>query len=513
MPIGEKQNLKKRIFLAIGNRDFEDYLKGVLFQRYSFVGETTYREGILTGIEKNGPDIVIIRESLPGARPIMEILYEIRDKFPDTRIIFMATKRDVGDAFLAMLVNYGIYDFMAGSTTNVRDVIKLIDVPNKFEDVKKFLPRPEEDERGRMVFKAPEIEPEIVIKEVVIKEDQEKEKKKSNIFGGLSRVISGTLKGKEKEKKEEKPIKKESVKEVIIKEDKPKETLNIPKKEKVRRVREKVIESPQTVNTANRVITFISGKSGAGSTSIAVNTAYKLAEKGYKVIYLEFNFLDPSVAYWLDLGKAEEGIDTCMEYLRKFEFTSIGKTIIKSSVIKEQKSSMGKRYKSLPDTLDFMFFSKAYISGLKEKISMKDSKELYVHLMFQLGYDFIILDLPSDISRDETRNGLIFCNKIYSVLTQDVSSVGYYLLRLYDLAQEGVEIRNKNTFILNRFVEGSIVDEKYIKDWIRSVDLIKVPRDDLLFIKANAEGLLALSIDSSRKVEVAINRIVANILS
>lgn len=503
---------KNNIFFAIGNRDFEEYLQGVLQDRYKFVGETTYREGILLGIEKNNPDVVIIRESLPGNKPIMEILYEIRDRFPEVRIIFMANEREVGDMFLATLVNYGIYDFISKATTNVRDVIKLIEIPNKFEDVKRYLPRPEEDERGRMVFKAPEIQPEVVIKEVVINEDP---KPKKSLFGGFGGIAHAFKRGKESENVTPAPTQKKAQEPIP-------EPVVVSKKEPERVVREKTpifqrsvqkTKEVEPVRTNNRILTFISGKSGAGSSSVSINTAYKLADMGYKVIYLEFNSLYPSVLYWLDLGKAEEGIDTCLEYLRNFEFQNIGKTIIKSSVIKEENGPMKKRYKSLPNTLDFMFFSRAYISGVKERVSMKESKELYVHLMFQLGYDFIVLDVPSDINLDESLNGLIFCNKIYSVLTQDVSSIGYYLMKLYELREKGIELRDKNTFVVNRFIEGTNVGEKYIKDWIGETNIITVPRDDELFINSNAEGLIALSVKGHSSIDASINKIVRDILN
>ena len=43
-------------------------------------------------------------------------------------------------------------------------------------------------------------------------------------------------------------------------------------------------------------------KTWVGTTSLAVNTAFLLAEKGNKVVFVELNDTNPSVSYWYELG-------------------------------------------------------------------------------------------------------------------------------------------------------------------------------------------------------------------
>lgn len=493
--------MREKIFLAVGERDFEDYLKQTLKNRYDFVGETTHREGIVPGVKNNNPDIVVIRETLDGKVGIMDVLYMLRDKYPDVRIILIASPRDRGDKFLATLIQYGVYDFTATATTNIRDIIRLIDVPNKYEDIKGYIPKPELDEKtGKIIFKAPEVEPEVVIKEVVIKEGEPKKRR-----GGLFESLNEFLKVKEDEIPENSPkeSKQTSTRKTTKKSSMPRKedvaeaVKGNPIKNSKRRIymeepEDRTEEKEIVLNSSDRIISFVSGRSGCGATSIALNTAILLAQKGFKVVLLECDSVSPSIAYWFDLGKNSEGIDTCLDYIANYEYGKIPKTIIKSEIIKTENSSLQKNYKLFPNGLDFMFFSKEYISGIKKDLNIKYAKDLYIHLMFQQGYDFVILDLPSNLKNEFTKSGLIFCNKVYSVLTQDVSSVGYYLMRLYELQSDGIEIVKKNKFIINRYVNGASVGRDFISKWVSSDDILVIPDAPKLFIEANAKAVPAI---------------------
>lgn len=151
----------KRILLAIGVKDFERALQNQLIGEYTIVGEAIYKEAILKGIRETAPDIVIIREKLPGSKDILEILTEIRKKYPNLRIIFVASKiHKIGDKFLALITSYGIYDILIGEVL----IDKFVDVirnPRTFKDALIYMPEGRINENDEPVFK---------VKEVVIKE-------------------------------------------------------------------------------------------------------------------------------------------------------------------------------------------------------------------------------------------------------------------------------------------------------------------------------------------------------
>ena len=466
----------EEILLAIGHKDLEDYIKLQLGEKYEFVGEVVYKEAILTSVKQKNPDIVIIRETLPGKPNIMSIVYEIRANFQDIRIIFLAGNRKVGDELLTTLVNYGIYDILHGENILAQELIALIEYPNTYNDIKYLQPVPLLDEnRNKVLFEPPEAE----IRTEVIEVTKE-------IVIGDAPVI----------KNREYPIERESDTQT---EDNKGISIKNPFKEIMKLPRINLLKEtsniPKEVNHGNRhntdkqkIITFVGGKHGVGTTSLAVNTAFLLAERGNKVVFVELNDINPSVSYWYELGLVDEGIDTFVNYLAQNEYSKIEKALIKGGELKKKESPMKKSYKKYPDTIDFLFFSKEYISGLNKRELRGSIKEMYLYLLYQMGYDFVVLDVSPDISNKEVQDALVFSNIVFSVITQDVSTVGYHLFNLNALEKTGINILSKNNYIVNKYVNSSFHD-KEIKKWIEVDKLFIVPNYSREFIEANIEGL------------------------
>lgn len=156
-----------KIYLAVGHRELENFLKNnktaiekKMKTPIKFVGETVYREGIIQGVSSYKPDVILIREGLQGNANLTEIVYKIKVNFPQTRIIFIAGDREVGDELLATLVQYGIYDLIIGSKVNAVDMLKKIVKPNSFSDVAHLMPKATVDEKtNRKLFEAPDLTP------------------------------------------------------------------------------------------------------------------------------------------------------------------------------------------------------------------------------------------------------------------------------------------------------------------------------------------------------------------
>lgn len=153
-----------RIYLAVAYKPLEDFIikNKALIQKgrnddVDFVGTAVYREGIIQGIKDYHPDVVIIREGIPGSLSLLDLIYEIKIISPTTRIIFIAGDRKPGDAFLAALVQYEVYDILIGSKVNVKDILKKIVIPNKMADVIELMPKIKLTEDGKQLFEAPDI--------------------------------------------------------------------------------------------------------------------------------------------------------------------------------------------------------------------------------------------------------------------------------------------------------------------------------------------------------------------
>lgn len=152
-----------KIYLAVAHKNLEDFLKSnkMLIEKkiedeVDFVGTAVYREGIIQGIKDYHPDIIIVREGIPGSLSLSDLVYQIKIISPSTRIIFIAGDRKPGDAFLATLVQYGVYDILIGQKVNVKDMIKKIIYPNKLADVIELMPKIRVVE-NKQLYEAPDL--------------------------------------------------------------------------------------------------------------------------------------------------------------------------------------------------------------------------------------------------------------------------------------------------------------------------------------------------------------------
>lgn len=554
----------KKILLAIGFRQLEEYLQKHLKNEFKFVGGTVYREGVIRSIGQQNPDIVVIRETLEGKENILSIVYEIRSKFPKIRVVFIGGKRDPGDVLLATLVSYGVYDILHGDRIPAQDVVALIREANEYRDVQHLQPKPIFDERkNKVLFESPDLPtvvqgPEKVIEKVIekvvyidgskgnddesskttpveetpaktdvpdlVKEDPKETAVVEEVKPPIAEVEKDTapapeLKGDpnpiepSSEQPDEKPKQEKKSQKTQRKEAEEGKSGGIfsnwfnggGKAEKAETV---------TVNGKQKILTFMGAKSGLGNSTIALNAAVQLAQRKNRVIYIEMNDKTPSVNYWYELGHLEDGIDTALKSLEVNNIEKIKRAIIHSTDLAKQESTMQKNYKKFPATLDFMFFSNHYLTRTEEDTELLDmslTKDLYLFLLFQMEYDYIILDVPSDLRNVATLNALVYSNKTFLTITQDVSSIGNALYLMNELTKRSVDMQKKTQFIVNRY-EKAELDVQEIIDWIKVEDLITVPCSNKDFIDANFIGLPITLYSKNTHIKSAFQKLEKKIL-
>ncbi|MDF2879502.1 MAG: hypothetical protein K0R54_59 [Clostridiaceae bacterium] len=510
LKIKEVLKYMEKILLAVGFRQLEEYIEKQLKKEFLFVGTTVYREGILRAIGQKNPDIVIIRETLEGRENILSLIYEIRGKFPRLRIVFIAGKREPGDALLATLVSYGIYDILQGEKIQAQEVISLIRKPNEYKDVKHLQPAPVLDEKSnKVLFQAPEaiVKEKEIIKEIYIgNETGEANKDSTSIQSATTDIKLDDKEKPEPQKttniKTSKPTQEQPLKHGFLSKFKGKND---------------VVEIQNTLAiTKQKIITFMGSKSGVGNSVTALNTATLLAQRGLKTIYIELNERTPSVSYWYELGYIEDGIDSAIIALQDNNYKKVNDAIISSKELKKTESSMQKNYKKLPDSLDFMFFSKKYLTkdesiDLQEPLDMSLSKELYLYLIFQAGYDFIILDVPANISNDISRNALIYSNKVFVTITQDISTIGYSIYNTHELDKKGLSINNRMHYILNKF-EKTDLSIKEIEDWIQTKEILTIPLLNKEYINSSFIGIPISLYSKNQNLKSSFQKIVEKII-
>lgn len=515
--------------MAIGYRPLEEFLEKTHTPEFQFVGATVHREGILRGISQKKPDILIIRENLDGKENILTIVHTVRAQFPEVRIVFLAGDRAAGDSLLANLVSYGIYDVLYGEKINAKDVIGVMRYPNDYARVRHLQPKPIFDEElNKILYEAPDALPGETIEHtttVYVQADERPEPKRvekeaTAVFPAhetkkqeepVEKLIEEVPEEVPEEipKKEENaslPIRKKKEKEKIAKkspEPIPEVKEETPKKEhegeKTNPLLNKIwslrgtLEDDKTMILGNKqkILTFVGAKEGVGTTTIAFNTAVELAKK-HRVLYVEWNEILASTGYWYELGHLDKGIDSALMAILEEELPEVMNAVTRLKEEKKQPSDMQKVHKKFPDQLDCLYFSGSFmIKGKTSRESIAPinlAKDLYLYLLFQGSYDYVVLDVPSDTKYEPTIQAMTYAHKVFFVTTQDVAVLGQTIKAISGLTKVGIDLGLKGVFILNKY-EKFELDEKRVKEWLEINSVVSFPNANKECLVDNYNGM------------------------
>ena len=251
----------------------------------------------------------------------------------------------------------------------------------------------------------------------------------------------------------------------------------------------------------NKIITFVGGSYGAGTSQIAFNTAIKLAESGYKVMYMDLNCIRSSMETIFQLGFSDVGLDTALQGIEVEDYNLVERSIVKMDKIvyseMEKDSVLFKTYLKFPKTLDYLFYSQDFI---QKRLNLENNevnenmlKDLFMLLIMQLGYDFVIVDAPADIANKSTNIAITYSSQLFFVITQDISMINNHInYQLKILDKRGINYRDKLNYILNK-EEASSFNKKDIYTWlseftgIENLNMVGVPYSKE-FINANYIG-------------------------
>lgn len=500
----------KTVFLAIGNEGVENYLKNSLSNEFVFKGQSVYREGVLLNMESNVPEILILSETLAGKMDILELVTTVRELYNKVRIIFIAHHRVVGDEVLAELVNKGVYDIIEGTNVSSKDIIALMRKPNEFKDVSKYQARSKVDTSQKSTPK-------------VVKEVAEAPVERQIEVHEIERII---------EKEVPVEIVKEVIKEVIREVEVIKEIevpVELPAHLKNQETQQqqgsgllgKIFggknKSKKNDNFANKVVVFTGGKGGVGNSTLALNTALRIAEMNRKVLYIEINPTTPTVSFWFDIQlKHGRGIDHVLEDLKEGNMATARSAITRGRLAGnkiELSEDINNPKFITGNIIDFMFFSAEAMEKKKplSEMATENFKEMFLNLFYQENYHFVIIDIPFLYNNYKgISDAFIYCHKIFTVISQDVSSVAYTVKDIESLEKRDVKYKNKNTFIMNRCEPSRKLNMNEMKKWLGSEDLLTIPNykdfSDILL-----EGLPILQNEKDPSFRKAIDEIVSKL--
>lgn len=420
-----------KIYLAINHKELENFIIGHkslieknLKQEVEFVGRTVYREGVLPGIEDCSPDLLILRESLPGKEQITDLIYNIRVKSSKTRIIFITTDREVGDPFLGSLVNMGVYDLLIGNKVDAKEMLKKIVFPNDISDVAYLMPKVNIDEKtNKATYETPAAQ---------TPPPKAPETKVEKIF--------------DEEFKEEttpKPISIEPINPIVPQEEKKPQKRGLFGRKK----------EPETIK--QQIVTFVGASEGVGNSHIAFNSAVNLANQGFNVLYMDLNNRHAAMDTIFQLGYEDIGIDTALDATDTRDLDEIRKsigTIQKALSVISKKDYLYGSYVKLPTTLNFMFFSQLCMNGqVNVRSSYVKFRELLKILLKDFHYDVIVLDTPANFKNPMTQMAIAYAEKLFVTVTQDNSVIASFIKGSRTLDAKGITFRNKMTLIVNKY--------------------------------------------------------------
>ena len=131
-----------KILYAVNSKPVEDVVTRSLDAQtsggYVKVGAAAYREKVLPDLKQSGADILLYREDLKGSTDIFELLRQVRENFPNVRIIFMGNRHETTSRLICSLVFLGIYDILCGDTIPAAELVDIILHPHNFGDVSKY---------------------------------------------------------------------------------------------------------------------------------------------------------------------------------------------------------------------------------------------------------------------------------------------------------------------------------------------------------------------------------------
>ena len=160
--------MKKKVYFAVAHRAVEEYIEKEMANEIEVIGSAVYRESVIPAIKKEEPDILIIRETLPGKMDFLEIIDAVRVQCQKhVQIIVMTGGRQPGDELLSALVRYSVFDLVIGDNINIKEVCKLIRKPNVWKDVCMYAPKVKIDERTKKQVFEPPVVPKVIEKEVI----------------------------------------------------------------------------------------------------------------------------------------------------------------------------------------------------------------------------------------------------------------------------------------------------------------------------------------------------------
>lgn len=463
-----------QVLYGLGVLEAEQYVRNKLGSDFVDIGAVSHRLAILDTMEKTlssaSEAVLILQEGLPTQEEILllDLISQIRMKYPKVRIVLLAGNHESGDAMLTALVGMGVYDIVYGEKCSMDGVVNLVLHPNTYAEAVKFL-KPanysvvREQESPTMVAR---IEDEVP----AVEEE---------------RVYPKKLKTPSTPVPEPEDIPLEAAPPLVVQQTK------LPTQKKKPQDSQKKEEDKLG---KTKVISFLSCVSGMGNRETALSVATGLAMKGEKVVLIDCTNDNPLYLSRLDFTNESSGIYGA---IREAGQGKVRQALYSPAV--DVRSEDFKRLSKLPNSLFFLTFT---LEDKQHKIAFDDLSDV-VKSLYQDGiYDSIIL-CCSHMWDMELMDKIIHMSTIPFITTTQSS----YAFRFVEAVAERIDVSTVR-LLFNKYERGvqpSVATAKNVLG-IASVDMI--PCDNKGFLTADSYALPYILTKPSGKVGKAFGKLV-----
>lgn len=379
----------QKVVLALGDRAAESYFEERQ-DKYKIVGVTSHRGGICQQLAHHCPQVLVIRDNLPGKEDFLQLIFRIRGEFSDLVIVVLAHDRQAGDPVLAALVNYGVHNILYGDGINLNKVIELLEKPMNYADVQHLQPIATLDEEAdRVTLQSPTGIADFVIppdSRDVVPEKTEKTEPAKIAESAVPPADNGSVAG------------------------------------------EKIQHRRPVRNVRQAVVACWGAARGMGSSTLALNLAVIFADNGYRTILLELDYDLPVIGIWLALCGLDKGMETVLRNPAALEEAVINR----HTEFPDETGHAGRILKKLPQSLDLLVFSQSYMVNETTKSPgvYDDLRNLLTSLVFHHHYDVVVMDLAPGLDHSLTTGALKTCNRVLCSVTGDIALLAHTRLAL-----------------------------------------------------------------------------------
>ncbi|KAA6449257.1 hypothetical protein DX932_30160 [Bacillus cereus] len=198
--------------------------------------------------------------------------------------------------------------------------------------------------------------------------------------------------------------------------------------------------------TTIKTLAFWSNYINQGKRTISQSVATTLAENGYKVLYVELDYMHPSFALSTGLTHPKKNIFKLIESRENF---SVSDYIARKSDVEVTNDELRKIVSKVPDNLSFLSFPIGYDFEEFPVIEDQSFINTFLTAVKDCNYDVVIYNLPNNLDDLFTYQVMLEAEKVFHIISPNVLRMRDYKKTKKVLETIGFDLKKWHT-ILNK---------------------------------------------------------------